>query len=397
MGNSPTASPRVSQHPMIPESIPSFYYLNRSINTIFKVQPNLVSKHSLQGFHNNLECAVGYLPKGNIVIAGGVKPNGHRSKKVFYINVNTKEINRLASLKFRTKNGTLLYHESNLYYFSPDLTKSHQIYAKTTWNLLAPKQLALHSPSVFMHKNAAYFISGIKVNEKPTRKIYFLDLTECRDYQVFPLKVPFILHSPISIASGSYVAVGGGVKMTGENNYNYFFHWFGSDKWKEIEGPRVILENYPGVLMENAMIWTGSLQVVIILNKKFLVFNIKLSERKTVNLLEVNSQEMPSIKKIVGTEKEREKSRNKTDIHHSLKKHSSNRALTLQPDQKIFATTNLIKNVETVHKEPQKKPAKAKLQLKVLNKESSNSSSQIINTVPPNFLTTTSANEMVIE
>ena len=107
---------------------PVYYYLNRVDNSIFEVHCDSIIRHSLSHFCIYKDCAIGYLPKDHIVLVGGIKPSGNLSKKVFYLNTKKKEINRLASLKIPTKEGSLLFVSSKLYYFSSNLMNPHQVY-----------------------------------------------------------------------------------------------------------------------------------------------------------------------------------------------------------------------------------------------------------------------------
>ena len=108
--------------------IPSFYYLSKESNLILKFQGNSAYKHSLSNFNMLNDCSIGYLPDGRIIIAGGIKSSGKLSKKVHCINTVSKAINSLPSLQFACKQGTLIYSEGILYYFSQDLSMNHQFF-----------------------------------------------------------------------------------------------------------------------------------------------------------------------------------------------------------------------------------------------------------------------------
>lgn len=254
--------------------LPSFYYLNQVKNSIFKVHLNSVTKHCLSKFILYSDCAIGYLPDNNIVVAGGEKPTGRLSKKVFFINTSTRAINRLSSLKFPSKFGTLLYTDSKLYYFSASLTLKHQVYLNNSWEILITSTLNLSYPVVCADSGEFFFLCGIKPNNKPTKKIYTLNLMKNNEYSLIEKFTPFRLNRPIIISKNGTIAIGGGKKLSGEENYNFFFHNLSDDKWKEVEGPRYKIENYPGFFFENTMIWMAFPKIIVIMENKFDVYNL---------------------------------------------------------------------------------------------------------------------------
>ena len=300
MGN--TTNPECSNTTRQSEPIRSFYYLNRGTNSILRVQMNSVSKHSLQDFKVFPQSAIGYLPNGHIVVAGGQKSSGRLSKKVFYINTLTKDINRLASLRYPTKSGTLIYYASQLYYFSPDLCDQHQVYSKKCWKSIKNSTLQLKNPSIYIRKGLAYFLCGIKSNCAPTKKIYYLNLSEkTPTYQIYQLRFPIRLEKPVVLTNNNCLILTGGCKTNAERNCNFFFHWFGSEKWKEIPGPDFTVEDYPGVYTNEAMIWVGFPKIVMICKNRFHIFNLKESQNQIVNITNYKSARInrvcPELKK----------------------------------------------------------------------------------------------------
>ena len=373
MGN--TSHPQDSNTSKPPEPIRSFYYLNRSTNSILRIHTSSVSKHSLQDFIIFPQSAIGYLPDGHIIIAGGQKPSGKLSKKVFYINTLTKDINRLASLRYPTKFGTILYHESQLYYFSPDLCDQHQVYSKKCWNPMQNGKLKLQDPSVFMRQGQAFFVCGVKPNGNPTKKIYYLNISETQSiYLIYPLKFPVRLEKPIVLANNSCLIVTGG-RNAGERNCNFFFHWFGSEKWKEVQGPDFNAEDYPAIIANDAMIWVGFPKIVMICKNQFHIFNLRESQNQIVNISDYKSPRLSRVCPEIENCKNEIFFSKTENIPRELRKKKSwvtgEGVLISIPCDKVFDLVtpsgetegNIIVDKEIVSKTPQKKNNECKLEL----------------------------------
>ena len=85
--------------------------------------------------------------------------------------------------------------------------------------------LPLHSASVYIHLNNAYFLCGIKSNNKPTKKIYYINLVlENYSYEQLDKNLPFKLIKPIIAINNLCIAVTGGIKISGEDNFDFFFY-----------------------------------------------------------------------------------------------------------------------------------------------------------------------------
>lgn len=252
---------------------PEFYWLHKSENAVFRINEESVTSHNISSLSLFENCAVGYADDCNIIVAGGVKVSGMVSKKVFYINVANRSINRLCSLKFPSAGCSLLSTQNKLFLIPGSLSNPLQHYNSGEWSIITPTPLNLTSTVHYFHDSILYFLCGMKPNLKPTKKIYTLSLVSPTEYKKSGKRTPFKLENPILVKVKSQIIVAGG-KTNGKPNYRFFISNIECEKWKVIEGPGIFLTKSPGICVKNSAIWVEFPKIVVFSGLFFSIWNI---------------------------------------------------------------------------------------------------------------------------
>lgn len=257
-----TSSAKVIESPR-PQAGPEFYWLSPSDSSILKITPNSVFYHSIPSFSVYAECAIGYTPENNIIVVGGVKPTGKLSKKVFYINVKSKSINRLASITSPSKRGQVLFNDGKIYLIEESLTLPIQVYNKGKWDFIKPQEIELSSTTCFLNESNLVVLASIKGNSKPSKKIWTLDLDRPNKFLYTGKQTPFKLIKPVVVKMKDCIIVAGGSNHLGKN-LNFFVGDLNYDRWKTIEGPNYHITTSPGICVDNTAFWIEIPKVIML-------------------------------------------------------------------------------------------------------------------------------------
>ena len=202
----------------ISKSLPNFIYLNKGKTRVSMVNNLECQSIEIPDCKVNRNSAIGNFTDDDIIVGGGRKPNGKFSRKVFRINPLTKEITRLSPLKIGVEGGNFYMINLSIYYIASNLQLPHQVLKNNSWEILHTSKLKLTCPAVFIVSKTIYFACGIKPNNKPTKKIYYLDLDNDLKYKVCQ-KVKFKLYKPVACALSDIVVIAGGKTVDKKHNY----------------------------------------------------------------------------------------------------------------------------------------------------------------------------------
>ena len=288
-----TSSAKVIESPRL-KSGPEFYWFSPIESTMLKITPNSVFSHSIPSFSVYAECAIGYTPENNIVIVGGAKTTGKLSKKVFYINVQSKSINRLASTITPSKSGQVLVNDKKVYLIEESLKLPIQVYSKGSWTLVKAAEIDLMSTTCFVNESYLFVLSSMKRNLKPSKKIWTLDLDRPDKFVYTGKQTPFKLIKPVIVKMKDCIIVAGGSNSQAIN-FNFFIGNLDCDTWKTIEGPNYHISTSPGMCVENTAIWVEIPKIIILKGSSCCVCNI-FESNSQINKFENNLEGKNTIK-----------------------------------------------------------------------------------------------------
>lgn len=329
---------------------PEFFWFFKDNKTVLKINEQSVVAHQMNSLTIFDLCAVGYTAEFNIVLAGGIKNSGKMSKKVFYVNVVSKSISRLRSLKIPSAGCSLIISQNNLFLIPESLKHPLQIYTSGDWAIIDPAALNLISPASFFNESKLYFLCSTKSNSKPTKKIYTLPLSSPIQYTKLPTLLPFKLEKPILVKVKNQIVLAGG-KVNGKPNSQFFIGSLECDNWKIIDGPRFVLYSAPGISADSSAIWVEYPKIVILSEMVCYVWNIsensaeggikvqeksKLGEKKNKpeKKVEKNSSQGVSFKKLEFKEKKIIGNKNYLE-DKILQSKKINEQLYLRSDEKL--------------------------------------------------------------
>lgn len=252
---------------------PEFFWFYKENKSVLKICEESVVVHQMSSLDLFEMCAVGYTAEFNIVIAGGIKSSGKMSKKVFFVNVVSKSISRLCSLKIPSAGCSLITSQKNLYLIPDSLKHPLQIYASGEWSVIDPAPLNINSPASFIHESRLYFLCGTKLNSKATKKIYTLSLSSGTQYTKTSKLTPFKLEKPSLVRVKNQIILAGG-NINGHPNTQFFIGSIECDNWKVIDGPRSIVYTGPGISADSSAIWVEYPKIVILSEMVCYVWNI---------------------------------------------------------------------------------------------------------------------------
>jgi hypothetical protein len=275
-----SSSAKVLESPKMTSS-PEFFWLSVTENSILKVNSEAVLTHSIPSFQVNKGAAIGYTDDNNILIIGGEKLNGKTSKKVFYVNVQSKSINRLSSLKQPSKSSTVIIANHKIYLIESSLAQPLQIYSSGEWTVFQGEGLNNSHAACFVHDSTLYCLSSIKPNQKPTKKIFTLNLQNPSKYKILGKQAPFKLEKPVLVKMPNCIIVAGG-SIKGSFNYNFFIGELSCDRWKVIEGPNYPIVTSPGLCVGKTAVWVEVPKIVIINRFSCVVWNVLEKDSKEV-------------------------------------------------------------------------------------------------------------------
>lgn len=269
---------------------PKVYYVNRKNNSVLTIEEGKFNKLKLPKVKFNKQCAIGYLHDGTILIAGGYLPDGRLSKQVFLINPSLLSITEYASLFRPSAKGSIFQIGFTIYYISQDLSEPHQKLVNRKWELITCNKLDLHSTAALVQEKIIYFLCGVKSNDKPTKKLYFLDFSIGNEYQMLKHKLNFKLISPVAYSAYDFVIVAGGKTVDGQ--YNNRFYIQNNWEWKEFAGPDVEIEDYPCQYSKRTCIFVCKKRKIVSVDwqSKILVISDTRVKRKMLRSKTVNSK-----------------------------------------------------------------------------------------------------------
>lgn len=285
-----TSSAKVIESPR-PQSGPEFYWFNPIESSMLKITSNSVFSHSITSFSVYAECAIGYTSENNIIIVGGVKKTGKLSKKVFYINVQSKSVNRLASIITPSKAGQVLVNDKKIYLVEDSLKLPIQVYSNGSWNSIKPAEIDLMSSACFLNGSYLFVLSSIKRNLKPSKKIWTLDLDRPDKFVYTGKQTPFKLSKPVLVKMKDCIIIAGGSNNQVQN-FNFFVGNLNCDTWKTIEGPNCHISTSPGICIENTAIWVEIPKIIMLNRYSCCVCNI-FESNSQINKSENNLEPKP--------------------------------------------------------------------------------------------------------
>lgn len=258
-----------------------FYYPARS--AVYRIAEDGLKKIKMRKFKANKDCAIGHLHDGTIMLAGGIKTDGRLSKKVLIINPQSASVIKGIHLAKSADQGQLFQISTMIYYISTNLNQPHQKLSSNKWELISPRPINLTSASILIQENILYFLCGLKPNNKPTKKLYYLNIDKPDQYHLMKHKLNFKLTSPVSFSAYDFVVVAGGKKANGCYNSNFYIqkNW----EWKELVGPDVVLEQYPVLFSNRDCVFICKDKKVVTLDSELKFKVYKKREKKLARAL----------------------------------------------------------------------------------------------------------------
>lgn len=268
---------KVIKLPVRPLSIYFFHSLRKSV---YKIAEDGLKKVKMPKINANKGCAIGHLLDGTIMLAGGIKTNGRLSKKVLSLHPPSSSVTKHSKLSKPVFQGQIFLLSTGLYYISNDLNQPHQKFTNNKWHLIRPNPINLTSSSILLQENIFYFLCGHKLNNKPTKKLFFLNTEKPENYQLMKHKLNFKLSCPVSYSAYDFVVVAGGKKVNECYNSNFYVqkNW----EWKELLGPNIVLENYPVLFSNRVCVFIGKDEKVVTLDSE-LKFKVYQKRAKGLN------------------------------------------------------------------------------------------------------------------